>query len=114
MHEFSLVQQIFSSLEEQLSQEEMEQLQGVDLRIGKLANVEPILLKNAFSAFQQMTPQYAQVELQTELVEIRIHCSHCGQESGVHNYVFKCAHCGQPTREILSGEELLIHQIRFG
>lgn len=114
MHEFSLVQQIFSSLEDELSPEEMAQLQGVNLRIGKLANVEPVLLQNAFSAFQQMHPQYAEVDLQTELVEILIRCAHCGQESGVQNYVFKCAHCGQPSREIISGEELLIHQIRFG
>ena len=42
-----------------------------------------------------MNPQYAEVDLQTELVEIRIHC-------------------GQPSREIISGEELLMHQIRFG
>ncbi|MEL6133885.1 MAG: hydrogenase maturation nickel metallochaperone HypA, partial [Bacteroidota bacterium] len=83
MHELSLVQSIFSSLEAELSPEELQKLSGVELKIGLLANVEPTLLQNAFLAYQESHPEYAQVQLNTELVPIQIHCRSCDAPSPV-------------------------------
>lgn len=113
MHELSLVKSIFSTLEAELAIEELAKVAEVELKIGLLANVEPILLQNAFTAFQEANQQYQQVALSTIVVPVVIFCSACQQESEVVNYVFKCAHCGQPSRDIRTGEELLIHRIHF-
>ncbi|MCI4669518.1 MAG: hydrogenase maturation nickel metallochaperone HypA [Bacteroidia bacterium] len=113
MHELSLVQSIFASLREELSKEELAKLTRVDMKIGVLANVEPTLLQNAFLAYQESNPEYKQVALSTERVQIKIHCSSCKKKSAVTNYIFRCQHCGQPSNDIKEGEELLIHQIHF-
>ena len=113
MHELSLVRNIFASLEHEFTAEEISRLQQVDLKIGKLANVEPILLQNAFKAFLEENPQYQSVVLETQLIPIRIHCEACRAETEVKQYVFHCSACGQASRNIISGEELLIHQVHF-
>ncbi|MEM7371471.1 MAG: hydrogenase maturation nickel metallochaperone HypA [Bacteroidota bacterium] len=113
MHELSIVQSIFSTLESELSEPEMQTVSVVELKIGLLANVEPILLQNAFTAFQETHPHYSSISLQTEMVEIRIHCPACDTDSIVENYVFQCSQCGAPSNRILSGEELLIHRIHY-
>ncbi|MEO1384730.1 MAG: hydrogenase maturation nickel metallochaperone HypA [Bacteroidota bacterium] len=111
MHELSLVQSIFSSLEAELTPEELQKLSGVELKIGLLANVEPTLLQNAFLAYQESHPEYARVKLDTELVPIQIHCKRCGSLSPVENYIFKCQNCGAPSNQIVSGEELMISRV---
>jgi hydrogenase nickel incorporation protein HypA/HybF len=113
MHELSLVRSIFSTLEQELTTEALQKVMQVDLKIGLLANVEPILLQNAFSAFQQENRKYEQVKLNTQLIGVMIYCNDCDQESPVSNYIFRCAQCGKPSRDIRSGEELLIHQIHY-
>ena len=113
MHELSLVQSIFSTLEAELMLEELAKVTAVELKIGKLANVEPILLQNAFQAYQETNPQYAQVELKTEMVEIKVFCDVCQLEREVENYVFICSKCGKPTNKVVAGEELLIQRIYF-
>ena len=113
MHELALVRSIFSTLEETLEVEEMKKVTRVDLKIGKLANVEPILLQNAFKAFQESHLEYKQVQLETMMVDIVVHCHSCEEDSKVEQYKFMCKKCGTPTTHIISGEELLIHQIHF-
>ena len=113
MHELSLVQSIFSTLESELSQEELAKLEVVELNIGLLSNVEPVLLNNAFKAYQDTRNAYLGVELKTNLIPITINCPICKKESEVKNYVFMCAHCGSPSNQIITGEELLIHRIHY-
>ena len=50
MHEISLVRTIFRTLEEQFQPDELERVETIELKIGPLANVESILLQNAFDA----------------------------------------------------------------
>jgi hydrogenase nickel incorporation protein HypA/HybF len=113
MHELSLVRNIFASLEDSLTLEEIARLEQVDMQIGLLANVEPVLLQNAFKAFLMSNPQYEQSRLNIDLIRIRIHCNACGTETQVENYSFKCDACGMPSRDIRSGEELLVHKIHL-
>ncbi|MEM6345645.1 MAG: hydrogenase maturation nickel metallochaperone HypA [Bacteroidota bacterium] len=113
MHELSLVQSVFAALKDELPPEEMAKVAAVELKIGLLANVEPILLQNAFTAYQQTHPEYAAIELKTLMVDIMIHCPNCHKQSKVSNYVFRCAYCDTPSNQIVAGEELLIHKIYY-
>lgn len=113
MHELSLVQSIFSSLEAELAEAELRRMCAVDLKIGRLANVEPTLLQNAFKAYQAMNPTYDAVELNIQLIEIEVRCPQCGSISPVEQYRFICGQCETPTRDIIAGEELLIHRIHY-
>lgn len=113
MHEISLIRSIFNALETEFSPEEMEQLSGIDLQIGELSNVEPLLLQSAFEAVTSVDGKYQHVKLEVEVIPIEIHCDACDANSPVKNYKFVCAQCGTPTNNVVKGLELLIHRVYF-
>ena len=114
MHEISLVRNILRTLEAQLPAEELTRLSKIKLRIGLLSNVEPILMQNAFDAVTETEqPLFKTVQLDIELVPIRILCPSCGQESAVEQYRFRCGYCDTPSNEVVSGTELLISGVEL-
>ncbi|MEZ4931336.1 MAG: hydrogenase maturation nickel metallochaperone HypA [Saprospiraceae bacterium] len=114
MHEISLVRNIFNTLESEFSKEELDTMTAIDLKIGLLSNVEPILMHNAFEAVTTAEEKYREVKLNVELIPIEIYCSDCDANSFIENYKFACASCGKPNNNVVKGTELLIHQVHFG
>ncbi|MEM7109205.1 MAG: hydrogenase maturation nickel metallochaperone HypA [Bacteroidota bacterium] len=112
MHEISLVRNIFRTLEAEFKEEELKQLSQIDLKVGLLSNVEPILMQNAFEAVTQDEQRFLQTKLVVNIVPIIIKCELCGDESEVKNYSFKCRN-GHPTKNIIQGEELTIERVHF-
>lgn len=112
MHEISLVRNIFRTLEAEFKEEELKQLSQIDLKVGLLSNVEPILMQNAFEAVTQDEQRFLQTKLIVNVVPIIIKCELCGDESEVKNYSFKCRN-GHPTKNIIQGEELTIERVHF-
>ena len=113
MHEASLVQNIFDILESKFSAEVLETLECIDLEVGLLSNVEPVLLKSAFEAVKLSINKYHDVKLHMELVDIEVFCEVCNAASGIEQYKFYCLHCGQPNNNITRGMELLIKKVHF-
>ncbi|MEM6840813.1 MAG: hydrogenase maturation nickel metallochaperone HypA [Bacteroidota bacterium] len=113
MHEMSLVRSTFRTLEDEFPTEKMERLVQVNLRVGLLANVEPVLMQNAFQAFTETEKQYRAVRLEIETVPVVIYCSSCDRKSEVHQYKFVCEKCGELNNNVVQGTELLIHQVHF-
>lgn len=113
MHEISLVRNIFSTLEEEFSKEELTTLKRIDLKIGMLSNVEPMLMQNAFEAVTTAEEKYQGVALNVEIVPIEIHCVECNLNSRIEHYKFVCSHCGKPNNNVTRGTELLIHRVHF-
>ncbi len=114
MHEISLVRNIFRTLQETMPAADLDRVSTIRLKVGKLANVEPILMQNAFEAVVETDePRYRQTRLEIEVVPIKVSCNHCGEVTLVENYRFVCGQCGQPTNHILSGEELLISGVEL-
>ncbi|MEO1052619.1 MAG: hydrogenase maturation nickel metallochaperone HypA [Bacteroidota bacterium] len=112
MHEISLVRNIFRTLEDEFGSEALEQLKGIDLKVGLLSNVQPILMQSAFEAVVQDEGRYEDVKLTVNVVPIKIKCELCGEVAEIKNYVFKCSN-GHPSRNIIQGEELLIERVHF-
>jgi len=112
MHEISLVRNIFRTLEAEFEEKELEQLSQIDLKVGLLSNVEPILMQNAFEAVTQDEQRFLEAKLQVKVVPIIIKCEICGDVSEVKNYSFKCRN-GHPTKNIIQGEELTIERVHF-
>ncbi|WP_421949580.1 hydrogenase maturation nickel metallochaperone HypA [Phaeodactylibacter xiamenensis] len=112
MHEISLIRTVFNTLEAEFSPEELSRLQAVDLKVGLLSNVEPILLQNAFAAVTQSEGKYETATLNIESVPIEVYCPVCDKNSPVKDYKFACS-CGRPSSDVVSGTELLIHRIHF-
>lgn len=113
MHEISLVRTISNTLESEFSAAELARLTNINLRVGLLSNVQPLLMQNAFGAVQEAEGKFRGVKLNIEVLPVIVACELCGQESEVDNYKFACANCGRPTSNVIQGNELLIHQVAF-
>lgn len=114
MHEVSLVRNIFRTLEERFSAEELARITQIRLQVGLLSNVEPVLLQNAYEAVTATDqPAFRDVTLAVELVPVEVSCPNCEAISKVENYHFKCAACGTPTNQIVRGTELLISGVEM-
>ena len=113
MHEISLVRNIFNTLEAEFSKEELDTMTAINLKVGLLSNIEPILMQNAFEAVTTAEEKYQTVKLNVELVPIEIYCADCQSNSIIENHKFVCASCGKPNNNVVKGLELLIHQVHF-
>ncbi|MCU0469146.1 MAG: hydrogenase maturation nickel metallochaperone HypA [Arcicella sp.] len=111
MHEISLVRNIFRTLEEEFPQD-IPKVRTINLTVGLLSNVQPILMQNAFQAVLEDEPRYQKTSLNVTVLPILIQCSECQKISEVEQYRFICP-CGKPSRNVIQGEELLISSVDF-
>ena len=113
MHEISLVRTIFRTLDDNFSPEELGRVMAIDLKVGPLANVETILLQNAFDAVvEEDEVRFKGVQLRVNLVPILVQCPDCEQITEVLNYKFVCV-CGKPCGNVVQGNELLIERVEM-
>lgn len=112
MHEISLVRNIFRTLESNFSQGELEKISAIDLKVGLLSNVEPMLMQSAFEAVVSTEGKFQTAKLNIKVVPILVHCQECDKTSEIKDYKFVCA-CGKPNNHIIQGTELLIERVHF-
>lgn len=111
MHEISLINSIFRTLEEQFP-DRMDGLLRVKVKAGLLSNVQPMLMQSAWEAVLECDTKYQGIVLDMEVLPVLIQCDRCGKVSEVNDYVFICS-CGEPCRNIIQGNELLISEVEF-
>jgi hydrogenase nickel incorporation protein HypA/HybF len=112
MHEVSLVNSIFRTIEAEFPKHDLERVRGIYLRVGLLSNVEPMLMQSAFSAVLETEAAFQNATLHVEVLPILIECKDCGATTTVENYRFVCI-CGKPSNNVVQGTELLIHKVEF-
>lgn len=113
MHETSIVNSIFKTLEQEFDAEKLHTMSCVYVKVGILSNIEPRLLYNAYEAFHLTKPNYHNTKLHIEMVELKIQCESCNHITDVKNYKFLCDNCQKPSKNIIQGKEMLIHKVEF-
>ena len=113
MHEVSIVSSIIRTLEQEFEQAKLERLTGIFLKVGILSNIEPKLLQNAFHSYGHDDDKYHDVKLHIESTDIKIECEFCGHITDVKSYRFICDTCDTPSKNLIQGEEMLIHKVEF-
>ena len=113
MHETSIVNGIMRTLEQEFDTEKLNKITGIFVKVGILSNIEPRLLMNAYEASHMTNPSYQNVKLHIEMVELKIQCDSCDHITDVINYRFLCDNCHKPSKNIIQGEEMLIHKVEF-
>jgi len=113
MHETSIVNSIMRTLEQEFEAEKLSRLKGIYVKVGILSNIEPRLLHNAYSAFHLSNPGYQNAELHIESTSLKIQCEICNHVTDVKNYRFICENCERPSKNVIQGEEMLIHKVEF-
>lgn len=113
MHETSIVHSIIKTLDEEFEEEKLLTLTGLYLKVGILSNIEPTLLQSAFHSYGHSDPKYHDVKMYIELTELKIQCETCNHVTDVVSYRFICDNCGKPSKNVIQGEEMLIHKVEF-
>ncbi|MEX0274220.1 MAG: hydrogenase maturation nickel metallochaperone HypA [Flavobacteriaceae bacterium] len=113
MHETSIVNSIIRTLEQEFEAEKLHKMKAIHLKVGILSNIEPRLLHNAYGAYNQEGSRYYNVALHIESTPLRIQCEVCNHVTDVKNYRFVCDNCERPSKNVIQGEEMLIHKVEF-
>lgn len=113
MHETSIVNGIVKTLEQEFDAEKLHKMIGIHVKVGILSNIEPRLLLNAYEASHMSNPKYQNVKLHIEMLGLKIQCESCDHITDVKQYRFLCDKCQKPSKNVIQGEEMLIHKVEF-
>lgn len=112
MHELSIIQNLFETLEAQAREHQAVRITHVCLSVGPLAGAVPELLKEAFEMYKQGTIADGAT---IEVVEppVRVKCRTCGVETEPKDFVLKCPRCDSVEVSLCSGTELFLDKIEL-
>ncbi len=110
MHEMSLMQGIFTIIEQTLARHQVDKVTKVRLQVGALTNAVPDSLQMCFAAFARGT-KVEGAQLEIDLVPLLIECTACGQTRELEEPIFLCPNCNSPGVKILSGRELKVESL---
>ncbi len=112
MHEYSIVQSLLDSCEENAAKNNAKKVTKVVVKIGVMSGVEPELLKTAFDTFKEKTIcQDAEFIINIQPVVVK--CNNCLVESTLQKLEYRCPKCKSTQLDILDGEEMYLMQLEL-
>lgn len=112
MHELSIIQSLFETLEAQAREHGAVRITRVQLRVGPLSGAVPDLLRDAFDMYKEGTLA-AGAPLEIIDCPIRVKCRGCGAETEPRDLVLRCPECGATDVSLCSGTELYLDKIEL-
>lgn len=112
MHEYSIVQSLLNSCEENAVKNSAAKVTKVVVKIGVMSGVEPELLKTAFETFKESTI-CKEALFVIDIQPVVIKCNKCLSESVLENPEYRCVKCGNMDIEILEGEDMYLMQMEL-
>jgi len=112
MHEYSIVQSLLNSCEENAEQNNATKVIKVVVKIGVMSGVEPDLLQTAFDTFKEQTMCH-DAEFIINIQQVVIKCKDCGEESILQKNEYACLKCESVNIDILDGEEMYLMQLEL-
>lgn len=111
MHEIGTLYKIVKSVEKIAIENKATKVEFIALDIGELTGMMPIFFENYYPIVIEDKPMFNGSTLKmTEIAGEGI-CNNCGEKYNIKAYEGACPVCGSRDKEILSGRELLIHEI---
>lgn len=112
MHEYSIVQSLLNSCEENAQANNATKVCKVVVKIGVMSGVEPELLQTAFDTFKEETICHdAQFIINVQNVIIR--CNSCQKDSELSKLEYSCPKCKSVDLDIIDGEEMYLMQLEL-
>lgn len=112
MHEYSIVQSLLDSCDENAAQNKATKVTKVVIKIGVMSGVEPELLKTAFDTFKEKTI-CEEAELIINIQPILIRCNNCLNESILKKIQYCCPTCKSTELDVLDGENMYLMQLEL-
>lgn len=112
MHELSLCMNLVDQLTDLAARHRATAVARVELQIGTLSGVEPLLLEDAFPMASAGSIAEKAV-LAVTIVAPRIRCRRCGSEAEVAPNRLVCRSCGSFDTELLCGQDLILSRVEL-
>lgn len=112
MHEYSIVQSLINSCEENAAKNKATKITKVVIKIGVMSGVEPELLRTAFETFKEETI-CEEAELIINIQAIIIKCNDCLSETILEGIEYYCPKCKSANLKVLDGEDMYLMQLEL-
>lgn len=112
MHELAICQALIEQVTNVANTHQATKVACINLAIGTLAGVEPLLLEHAFTIAQAGSIAASATLIITAL-PIQISCQQCGQTTIAQPAKLICGHCGDWRTRLISGDEMLLSQVEL-
>ena len=84
----------------------------IQVEVGPLSGVEPLLLQEAFDRLRGMLP-WSDARLSVQQIGLDVVCRSCQNESQLENFRFVCCHCGSTALQILRGDAFRLLNVKM-
>jgi len=112
MHEYSIVQSLIDSCEDQAKQNNASKVTKVVVKIGVMSGVEPDLLQTAFDTFKEETICH-ESEFIINIQKVKVFCNNCQKENELEKLEYLCPECQSDDLQIIDGEEMYLMQLEL-
>lgn len=112
MHEASLMEGILLKAEEVLLGYQVEKVNTLYVRAGKLANIMSHALEFAFES-QTTEGIFLGAKLELEITPVEAHCNSCGRDYHSDDIPLVCPYCDSREATITAGTEVYLASIDF-
>lgn len=110
MHEVSLMRELLSQVKMAMKQSKMERVSTIQIEIGPLAGVEPLLVANAFRVLIPETV-FEGTRLEVHQPALMAVCQECQRNFEVVDFKFSCPNCLSSKVQVTSGDQLRLLSI---
>jgi hydrogenase nickel incorporation protein HypA/HybF len=112
MHEYSIVQSLLDSCEENARENDATKVTKVVVKIGVMSGVEPDLLQIAFDTFKDNT-MCQDAEFLINIQKVKVRCSSCEEETELEKNEYLCPKCQSSDIEIIDGEDMFLMSLEL-
>ena len=112
MHEYSIVQSLLDSCDDNARINNATKVVKVVVKIGVMSGVEPTLLKTAFDTFKEKTI-CEDAEFIINMQNVVIKCNVCLKESTLKKLEYCCSNCQSTDINIVDGEDMYLMQLEL-
>ena len=110
MHEVSLTRDLLKLVQQTMRQNRVERISSIQIEIGPLAGVEPVLVEQAFNALIPDT-EFECTRLVVHQRALVAVCRECQKEIEIIDYQFICPNCSSPKVQVISGDQFRLMSI---
>jgi len=112
MHEYSIVQSLLDSCEENAKKHNATKVTKIVVKIGIMSGIEPHLLETAFNTFKEETI-CKEAKFIINIQPVIVKCKSCNKQSELKNSQYSCPECESYDLEILDGEDMFLMSLEL-
>ena len=113
MHEMAIISYVVDQMDSFAERTRVKEIQTVVLQIGALTGVIPEFVRECWTPAVHFSKHLQKSNVEIEEIPAKGRCKECGIEYDLQEYEGICPECISNQYEVLSGEEMLIKEVKI-